>query len=85
MTSDLDSANQSNEEAKELLEFIQEEWKIILNQCNASRIDAKDPDRMEGQESIAIAIDALAAGNIEQTIEALQIADSVIERIRRRL
>ena len=53
--------------------------------CNASRIDAKDPDRMEGQESIAIAIDALAAGNIEQTIEALQIADSVIERIRRRL
>ena len=40
---------------------------------------------MEGQESIAIAIDALAAGNIEQTIEALQIADSVIERIRRRL
>lgn len=85
LTSDLDSANQSNEEAKELLEFIQEEWKIILNQCNASRIDAKDPDRMEGQESIAIAIDALAAGNIEQTIEALQIADSVIERIRRRL
>ena len=85
LTSDLDSANQSNEEAKELLEFIQEEWKIILNQCNASRIDAKDPDRMEGQESIAIAMDALAAGNIEQTIEALQIADSVIERIRRRL
>ena len=85
LTSDLDSANQSNEEAKELLEFIQEEWKIILNQCNASRIDAKDPDRMEGQESIAIAIDALAAGNIQQTIEALQIADSVIERIRRRL
>ena len=40
---------------------------------------------MEGQESIAIAIDALVAGNIEQTIEALQIADSVIERIRRRL
>ena len=85
LTSDLDSANQSNEEAKELLEFIQEEWKIILNQCNASRIDPKDPDRMEGQESIAIAIDALAAGNIQQTIEALQIADSVIERIRRRL
>ena len=85
LTKDLDSANQSNEEAKELLEFIQEEWKIIVNQCNASGIKATDPDRMEGQESIGIAVDALDAGNVDQTIQALQLADSAIERLRRRV
>lgn len=85
LTKDLDSANKSNEEAKELLEFIQDEWKIVVNQCNASGIKATDSDRMEGEESIAIAIDALSAGNVDQTIQALQIADSVIERLRRRV
>lgn len=85
LTKDLDSANKSNEEAKELLEFIQDEWKIVVNQCNASGIKATDSDRMEGEESIAIAIDALSAGNVDQTIQALQIADSAIERLRRRV
>jgi len=85
LTKDLDSANQSNEEAKELLEFIQDEWKIIVNQCNASGIKPTDPDRMEGEESIGIAVDALDAGNVDQTIQALQLADSAIERLRRRV
>ena len=85
LTKDLDSANQSNEEAKELLEFIQEEWKIIVNQCNASGIKATDPDRMEGEESIGIAVEALNAGNVDQTIQALQLADSAVERLRRRV
>ena len=85
LTSDLDKESKASEDAKELLDFVNEEWKILRNQCEAAFIKVDDKERRECEKAIALAKDALETGKIDQCLNQLSDADSLMEKLRRRI
>ena len=85
MTSALDKEGHANEEAKELYDFVIEQWKVLRNQCEAANIKVVDEDRRACEEAIAEAESALQGGRVKSTLDALGQADAAMERLRRRI
>ena len=85
LTRDLDTEGKASEEARELLEYVLSEWKILQNQCDASSIKIDDEDRKSAQEAIALAEEAHKAGRVDEALESLGLADGFMERLRRRV
>ena len=85
LTSDLDKESKASEDAKELLDFVNEEWKVLRNQCEAAFIKVDDKERRECEKAIALAKDALETGKIDQCLNQLSDADSLMEKLRRRI
>ena len=85
MTKDLDKVGKDSDEAGELLEFVQEEWRVLRNQCEAGAIKVDDDERHSAEEAIALAIEAHGAGRIDEALEALGLADGFMEKLRRRI
>jgi hypothetical protein len=85
LTKDLDKVGKDSDEAGELLEFVQDEWRVLRNQCEASAIKVNDDERHSAEEAIALAIEAHGAGRIDEALEALGLADGFMEKLRRRI
>jgi hypothetical protein len=85
LTSDLDKESKASEDAKELLDFVNEEWKVLRNQCEAAFIKVDDKERRECEKAIALAKDALETGKIDQCLNQLSDADSLMEKLHRRI
>jgi len=85
LTSDLDKEGKASEDAKELYEFVTEEWKVLRNQCEAAFIKVDDEERRECEKAISLSKDALDVGKIETCLEQLSHADSLMEKLRRRI
>lgn len=85
LTRDLDAEGKASDETAELLEFVQDEWKKLRNQCEASGIKATDEERRSAEEAIALAQDAHKAGRMDEALESLGIADGFMEKLRRRV
>lgn len=85
LTSDLDKESKASEDAKELLDFVNEEWKVLRNQCEAAFIKVDDKERRMCEKAIALAKDALETGKIDQCLNQLSDADSLMEKLRRRI
>ena len=85
LTSDLDKEGKASEDAKELYEFVTEEWKVLRNQCEAAFIKVDDEERRECEKAISLSKDALDVGKIETCLELLSHADSLMEKLRRRI
>jgi len=85
MTTALDNEGHAADEAKELYDFVIEQWKVLRNQCEAASIKAVDEDRRACEEAVAEAETALEGGRIEDTLAALGEADAAMERLRRRI
>tara|TARA_B100000767_G_C19773881_1_gene541530 strand:- start:596 stop:2356 length:1761 start_codon:yes stop_codon:yes gene_type:complete len=85
LTSDLDKEGKASEDAKELLDFVTEEWKVLRNQCEAALIKVDDEERRECEKAISLSKDALDIGGIEQCLQQLSNADSLMEKLRRRI
>ena len=85
LTTDLDSVSKESEEASELIEYLNQQWAILRNQCDASNISVGDDDRKEVEKAIAIAKDSLKVGNTEACLESLGRADKFMERLQRRV
>ena len=85
MTSALDKEGRAGEEARELYDFVIDQWKVLRNQCEAASIKVVDEDRRACEEAIAEAQSALDGGRVEATLEALGQADAAMERLRRRI
>ena len=85
LTRDLDAEGKASEEARELLEYVLSEWKILRNQCDASSIKIDDEDRKSAEEAIALAEEAHKAGRVDEALESLGFADGFMERLRRRV
>ena len=85
LTSDLDKESKASEDAKELLDFVNEEWKVLRNQCEAAFIKVDDKERRECEKAIALAKDALETGKIDLCLNQLSDADSLMEKLRRRI
>jgi len=85
LTKDLDAEGKASDEANELLEYVQDEWNVLRNQCDASGIKLDDEDRKSAEEAIALASEAHKAGRIDEALESLGLADGFMERLRRRV
>ncbi len=85
LTSDLDSEGKASEEALELLEYVQGEWKILRNQCEASSIGVGDEQRVATEREVALALEAHQESSIEKTLQHLATADGLMEKLKRRV
>ena len=85
MTAELDKSGKEVDEARELLDFVTDEWKILRNQLEAAMVKATDGQRLECEACVAKAGDALALGDVEQCLENLSTADDLMEKLRRRI
>lgn len=85
MTTALDKEGHASDEAKELYDFVIEQWKVLRNQCDAASIKVVDDDRRACEKAIAEAETALDGGRVKATLDALGQADAAMERLRRRI
>ena len=85
MTSALDREGHAMEEARELYDFVSQQWGVLRNQCEAASIKAVDDDRRACEEAIAGAEESLGIARIEEALEFLGSADAAMERLRRRI
>ena len=85
MTAELDKSGKEAEEAKELLDFVSDEWKILRNQLEAAMIKPDDKERLECEACVAKASEALGLSNVEECLENLSKADGLMEKLRRRI
>ena len=85
MTSELDKFGKESQEAKELLEFLVDEWRILRNQLEAVMIKVDDQERSDCEASVSKAQEALDSANIEACLNHLAEADNLMEKLRRRI
>ena len=85
MTAELDKSGREADEARELLDFVTEEWKILRNQLEAAMIKADHKERLQCEASVAKAGEELSVGNVESCLENLSLADDLMEKLRRRI
>jgi len=85
MTSELDKESKAIDDANELLEFVQEEWKVLRNQCEAAMIKPDDDERRKCEAAVSIATEKLGGGAVDDCLEQLSIADDLMEKLRRRI
>ncbi|MEC7228747.1 MAG: hypothetical protein VXV95_01705 [Candidatus Thermoplasmatota archaeon] len=85
MTTELDKFGKESQEAKELLEFLVDEWRILRNQLEAVMIKVDDQERSDCEALVSKAQEALDSANIEACLNHLAEADNLMEKLRRRI
>ncbi len=85
LTNDLDKESNAGAEAKELLEFVQEEWMRLRNQLEASGIGVKDDERRQCEAAVGEAVEEHSNSRWEECLKALGNADGLMEKLRRRV
>ena len=85
MTTALDRDGHALEEARELYDFVAQQWAVLRNQCEAAHIKATDEDRRAVEEAVAKAEAHLDVARLEEALDALGVADGAMERLRRRI
>ena len=85
MTTALDRDGHALEEARELYDFVAQQWAVLRNQCEAAHIKATDEDRRAVEEAVANAEAHLDVARLEEALDALGVADGAMERLRRRI
>ena len=85
MTTALDRDGHAVEEARELYDFVAQQWAVLRNQCEAAHIKATDEDRRAVEEAVAKAEAHLGVARLEEALDSLGVADGAMERLRRRI
>jgi hypothetical protein len=85
MTTALDREGHALDEARELYDFVTQQWAVLRNQCEAVHIKATDEDRRAVEEAVAKAEAHLDVARLEEALDALGVADGAMERLRRRI
>ena len=85
MTTALDRDGHELEEARELYDFVAQQWAVLRNQCEAAHIKATDEDRRAVEEAVAKAEAHLDVARLEEALDSLGAADGAMERLRRRI
>ena len=84
LTSDLDAINAAKEDAEELLNFIENEWKDTRNKLESSGVGLRDKDRQACESEISKARIALESGDVDSCLKSLGKSDELMERLKRR-
>ena len=84
LTSDLDAINAAKEDAEELLNFIENEWKDTRNKLESSGVGPQDKDRQACESEISKARITLESGDVDSCLKSLGKSDELMERLKRR-
>ena len=85
LTKDLAEYQSEVEDANELLQFVQSEWKELRRRLDSSSIPATDEFRIATEAAVNDASKALDAGEIQDCLTFLGKADELLEGLRRRV
>ena len=85
LTSELDSLNKQILETREMLDFLNEDWKILRKRLESSGIGPESTERSSAERALAMAEEALSEGRMENCLDAIGRADSAMESLRRRV
>ena len=85
LTAELDASSAASGEAGELLDFLKSEWRELRNKLEAAGIKVDDAERNGCEAAIGEANVAHGIGDVETTLEKLGVADSLMEKLRRRI
>ncbi len=85
MTKELDSQVAALDEANELLKFVQDEWRVLRNQLDASGVKVDDEQRRLAEATVSESNDAHSEGRVDDCLTKLGEADALMEKLRRRL
>lgn len=85
ITSELDAESAASAEAKELLDFVQSEWRVLRDKLEANGIKVDDVGRQDCESAIGESVDAFSKGDIDTCLKMLGEADQKMENLRRRV
>ena len=83
LAGELDDFHSRVEEAREMLEFLDEDWRKLRKRLESSGYGADNKDRISTEGHLAAAERALSEGQIDDCLESLGDADSSMEALRR--
>ncbi len=83
LTSDLDSLGSRISEAREMLDFISQDWIKLRNRLESTGIGPDNSDRSNTEKALSLAEGSLSDGRIEDCLESIGVADSAMESLRR--
>ncbi|MCH2637161.1 MAG: hypothetical protein MKZ56_02195 [Candidatus Thalassarchaeum sp.] len=85
LTSDLDALDVASGDAEELVNYVQDEWTGLRKKLEAAGIKAIDGERAACEKAGGDAKAAFDEGRLEETLSALGEADTLMEKLRRRV
>ena len=85
LTSDLDALDVASGDAEELVKYVQDEWTGLRKKLEAAGIKAIDGERAACEKAVGDDKAAFDEGRLEETLSALGEADTLMEKLRRRV
>ena len=85
LTSDLDALDVASGDAEELVNYVQDEWTGLRKKLEAAGIKAIDGERAACEKAGGDAKAAFDEGRLEETLSSLGEADTLMEKLRRRV
>tara|TARA_B100000959_G_scaffold32115_2_gene30581 strand:- start:187 stop:1902 length:1716 start_codon:yes stop_codon:yes gene_type:complete len=83
LTIELESLSSRKREAREMLDFLVDDWSKLRNRLDSSGVSANDEARIETERALSESENSLSEGRIESCLELLGKADSAMEALRR--
>jgi|TARA_B100001996_G_scaffold99755_1_gene74763 hypothetical protein len=83
LTTDLDSLSSRKSEAREMLDFLVDDWGKLRNRLDSSGVSANDETRVETERVLSESEKSLSEGRIDLCLELLGKADTAMEALRR--
>ena len=83
LTTELDSQSSRKSEAREMLDFLVDDWSKLRNRLDSSGVSANNEMRIETERALSASENSLSHGGIDSCLEFLGKADSAMEALRR--
>ena len=83
LTTELDSQSSRKREAREMLDFLLDDWSKLRNRLDSSGVSANNELRIETERALSASEKSLSDGSIDSCLELLGKADSAMEALRR--
>ena len=83
LTTELESQSSRKSEAKEMLDFLVDDWSKLRNRLDSSGVSANNEMRIETERALSASENSLSDGGIDSCLEFLGKADSAMEELRR--
>ncbi|MFL2974904.1 MAG: hypothetical protein ACJZ42_01105 [Candidatus Thalassarchaeaceae archaeon] len=83
LTTELDSLTSRKSEAREMLDFLVDDWSKLRNRLDSSGVSANNEMRVEIERALSESENSLSEGRIDSCLELLGKADTAMESLRR--
>ena len=83
LTTELDSLSSRKSEAREMLDFLVDDWSKLRNRLDSSGVSANNEIRVETERYLSESENSLSEGRIDLCLELLGKADTAMEALRR--